>query len=1027
MKRVIITFLCLLCMIQAYSQSFTISGVITDRESNEPLIGAGILVKGAGRGAITDIDGKYSLEVKRGETLVFSYVGYQSTEITVAGQRTLNVSLTVSEANNLNEVLVVGHGSAKRITLTGAVSGIQASELRRVPTSSLQNTLAGKLPGFFSQQRSGQPGKDASDFFIRGVSSLNTDGNKPLIMVDDVEYSYEQLSQINVNEIESISILKDASTTAIYGIKGANGVLVVKTRRGEEGKPVIHVRAEAGGQIPVRTPNFLDSYNTALLVNEARANDGLTKTFTQRDLELFQSGSDPYGHPNVNWYDEIFKKSAMQSNVNVDVSGGTERLKYFVSGGYFSQGGLVRNFDKSGDDVNTGYFYRRFDYRTNLDFSVTNNLTMRLDFSSRFMNINEPSSLNATGEIYNFTAMHPYSAPVLNPDGSYAYLSDVDGYGPTLNARLANEGYTRTRRNDNNILYGVNWKMDWLAKGLSANARMAYSTIDENFRKVSRGKDGYPTYHYDAETGQYTINPNRQYAYSNYALTAGTNQAVKNLDIQASLNYARVFNDVHDVSAMLLYSRQSRTVEHQDEKIPENFQGLTATFSYKYKNKYLIDFNAAYNGTDRFAAGHRYGVFPAVGVGWSISEESFFKDNISFIQLLKLRASYGIVGSDVAMGNRYLYNQKYTEIEKAYNFGSTDVTSNSIIEGALGNDNVTWEKAKKFDIGIDFNAFNRLSFTIDFFYDKRYDQLVTRNDIPQILGVGTSPINVARTSNKGFDGQIGYQDHFGDFNFNTNFVFSYAKNKIEYNAEAQQRYEWLSATGRPIGQPFGYTWIGYYTPEEVDLIRAGAANAPAIPNTDVPIQAGDLKYKDLNGDGVINDFDKGAIGKPNLPNTTLGWTIGGSWKGLSLSLLFQGSFNYSFSVVGTGIEPFKSQFQPLHQKRWTLERYLNGEAIEFPRLTSNPSTVNSAQSYMSDFWLINAWYIRLKTIDLSYQVPVKVLPSWLTNLRVYMNAYNMFTFTSYDKYQQDPEISTNSAGDAYMNQRVFNFGVQLTF
>ena len=258
-------------------------------------------------------------------------------------------------------------------------------------------------------------------------------------------------------------------------------------------------------------------------------------------------------------------------------------------------------------------------------------------------------------------------------------------------------------------------------------------------------------------------------------------------------------------------------------------------------------------------------------------------------------------------------------------------------------------------------------------------------------------------------------------------MFSYAKNKIEYNAEAQQRYEWLSATGRPIGQPFGYTWIGYYTPEDVDLIHAGAANAPAIPNTDVPIQAGDLKYKDLNGDGVINDFDKGAIGKPNLPNTTLGWTIGGSWKGLSLSLLFQGSFNYSFSVVGTGIEPFKSQFQPLHQKRWTLERYLNGEAIEFPRLTSNPSTVNSAESYMSDFWLINAWYIRLKTIDLSYQVPVKVLPSWLTNLRVYMNAYNMFTFTSYDKYQQDPEISTNSAGDAYMNQRVFNFGVQLTF
>ena len=343
---------------------------------------------------------------------------------------------------------------------------------------------------------------------------------------------------------------------------------------------------------------------------------------------------------------------------------------------------------------------------------------------------------------------------------------------------------------------------------------------------------------------------------------------------------------------------------------------------------------------------------------------------------MKIRASYGIVGSDVAMGNRYLYNQIYTATDNAYNFGQSDVTSTAITEGDLGNSSVTWEEAKKFDIGLDFNAFDRFSFT---------------------------------------------------FNFNTNFVFSYANNKVEFNAEAQQRYDWLSATGRPIGQPFGYTWIGYYTPEEVDLIHAGAANAPAVPNTDVPIQAGDLKYKDLNGDGVINDFDKGAIGKPNLPNTTLGWTIGGSWKGLSVSVLFQGSFNYSFSVNGTGIEPFKSQFQPLHQKRWTLERYLNGEAIEFPRLTSNPSTVNSAAAYMSDFWLIDAWYIRLKTIDVSYQVPTKVLPSWLTNLRVYLNAYNMFTWTSFDKYQQDPEIKSNSAGDAYMNQRVFNLGVQLTF
>ena len=411
-----------------------------------------------------------------------------------------------------------------------------------------------------------------------------------------------------------------------------------------------------------------------------------------------------------------------------------------------------------------------------------------------------------------------------------------------------------------------------------------------------------------------------------------------------------------------------------------------------------------------------------------MSEEQWFQNLFGkSVDHFKIRASYGIVGSDVAPGGRYLYKNVY-QGGAGYPFGEgNNQNSGGYREGDLANDHVTWEKAKKFDIGIDLNLFNRISITADYFHDNRYDQLVTRNDIPIIIGAGTAPLNVAKTENKGFDGQISYRDQFGDFGFNTNFVFSYAKNKVVYKAEAQQRYPWLAETGKPIGQEFGYTWIGYYTPEEIALIERGDPAAPAVPNTDVPVQAGDLKYKDLNGDGVINDYDKGAIGKPNLPNTTLGWTIGGTYKGFSLSVLFQGSFNYSFSVKGTGIEPFKSQFQPLHQKRWTLERYLANEEIEFPRLTSNPSTVNSAEAYMSDFWLIDAWYIRLKTIDLSYDFPKKWLPRFCDSLRLYMNAYNLFTWTSYDKYQQDPEISTNTAGDSYMNQRVVNFGVQISF
>ncbi|MDD4992852.1 MAG: TonB-dependent receptor [Paludibacter sp.] len=1033
MKRLIIFIICIQCVALIFAQQFQLKGKVRSTDGEE-LIGVSVSVDGTSKRTVTDIDGNYKLAVNVGDKLKFSYIGFKKENLTVNNQNILNVRLVPDQAG-LDEVVVVGYGKAKRITMTGAVSAINAREIRNIPTSSVQNALTGKLPGFFSQQSSGQPGKDASDFFIRGVSSLNPNGNKPLIIVDDVEYTYDQLQQININEIESISILKDASTTAIYGIKGANGVLVVKTRRGAEGKPQITTRYEVGIQMPVRTPKFLNSYQTAQLVNEAYKNDGLNPIFSDQDLSLFQNGQDPYGHPDVNWYNEVFKKSAYQQNANIDISGGSKSLRYFITGGIFTQNGLVKDFSDSFNQVNTNYFYKRFNYRTNLDFDVTKTLNLRLDMTTRFMNINEPRSVNAVSEIYDFSKMHPYSAPVMNPNGTYAYTYDTEGKKPTLNARLANEGYKRTRRFDSNILFSANQKLDFITNGLSTSLRVAYSSIDENYRQAVRGS--YPTYHYDSRTKTYSIHPDKNYAYGTYLINGDQVQSIKDLNLQAYLNYETKIKDDHNLKIMLLYNRQSRTVDKNDydfaaAQVPANFEGYTGTFGYNFKNKYLADFNMAYNGTDRFGKNNRYGFFPAVAFGYNISQEKFFSENVPNIQLLKLRASYGLVGSDVAFGNRYLYKQVYLK-GSGYNFGeANETTYDSYYEGSLGNENVTWEKAKKFDVGIDMNLFDKLSLTVDYFYDYRYDQLVVKQNIPLMFGIGVSPENIAKTSNQGFDGQISYQTKIGNVDFNTNFVFSYAKNKIIYEAEAEQRYPWLAETGGPIGQPFGYTFIGYYSQADIDKIKSGNKTddgkiAVAVPNTDVPVQAGDLKYKDLNSDGIINDYDKGRIGKPNLPTTTLGWTIGARYKGFSASLLFQSSFDYSFSVVGTGIEAFKSQFQPIHQSRWTQERVDNGESIAFPRLTTNPSTVNSAAAYMSDFWLINALYVRLKTVDLSYQIPDKVLPSNIGSARVYLNAYNLFTFTNYNKYQQDPEIKTNSAGDAYMNQRVINVGVQMTF
>ena len=451
--------------------------------------------------------------------------------------------------------------------------------------------------------------------------------------------------------------------------------------------------------------------------------------------------------------------------------------------------------------------------------------------------------------------------------------------------------------------------------------------------------------------------------------------------------------------------------------MPQKFRGYSLKVGYDYKQKYLFDFNAAYNGSDRFQASQRNGFFPAIGLGWNIAREQFFSNTLPVFSLFKLRGSYGIVGSDVAPGNQYLYNQVYVA-GGGYNFGQNSQGVNTIYEGSLGNSNVTWEKAKKLDIGLDINLLkDKVSITVDYFHDRRYDQLVTRQDVSQILGIGLSPTNVAVTINRGFDGQITYQDRKGLIGYSLGIVFSVARNKILFQAEAQQRYPWLSRTGLPIGQPFGYNFVGFYT--EKDVTNTAVAKPLGT------IHAGDLQYRDINGDGVIDQSDITPIGKPNLPNTTIGVPAKLNYKGFELNVLFQGAFGYSLGLMGNAIEPFQSQFQPIHQQRWTPD---NAATAQFPRLTSNPTTINSPSAYMSDFWLIDAHYIRLKTVEMSYQLPARILPFRINNGRLYVSAYNLVTWSNVTKkYQQDPEVTSNSAGDSYLNQRVLNVGVQIGF
>ncbi|MDP4210267.1 MAG: TonB-dependent receptor [Bacteroidota bacterium] len=1016
MKRYLYIFLLILLISPSVLEAqVKVSGVVKDALG--PLPGVTIKEKGGGGVGITNSDGKFTITLKgTSNVLIFNSIGFLEQERKIKSGQILEVVLQPSD-QSLDEVVVVGYGTAKKLTNTGSVSAIKASQIREVPTSSVQNALTGKLPGFFSQQRSGQPGKDASDFFIRGVSSLNPDGNQPLIIVDDIQYTYEQLSQINVNEIESISLLKDASTTAVYGIKGANGVLVVTTRRGEAGAPKINVRLESGLQTPVKKLHFLNAYESALLVNEAYTNDGLTPKFTQADLDHFKTGDDPYGHPDVNWYDKIFKPSSMQRNGNIDISGGNATVKYFVSGGALSQDGAVRHFNdiyNAGSTVDNNYYFRRFNFRSNLDIQASKNLNVRLDITGRLSQINSPFAGNVVSEVFDFSKIHPYSAPFLNPNDTYAYASDTKDQHPTINSRLASQGYSLERRNDMNVLFGITEKLDAVTKGLSFSSQVAYASVESNTREESR--DEPPSYLYDPASGTYTLHGS-SYTEGSYTLKAYEGVYNNRVNILARLNYDRTFGN-HHFSSLLLYNRESykeKTDDQSSNWIPQNFQGVTFRAGYDYKQKYLIDFNGGYNGTDRFASSKRYGLFPAVSAAYVLSNERFFSERFKFVDLLKFKGSYGLTGSDKVTSNRYLYQQVY-KAGSNYSFGESPTALGSIKEGDLGNLNVTWEKQKELNVGIELNMFkNRISMTWEYFNNLRYDQLMSNQAFPIIAGIGVSPTNIAKVRNHGVDGQLAFRNNIGKFNYSITGVLSYAKNKIIYQAEPSPAYPWLAVTGTSIGQPFGFHCLGFYK-DQADI-----DNSPK-PVTGSKIVPGDLKYQDLNGDGVIDQYDKRAIGKPNLPNTSFGLTLAGNYKGFSFSVLFQGTTGYSLSVTGTGIEPFQSQFQPIHQQRWTVE---NSASAKFPRLSTNPTTINSPSSYMSDFWLKDATYVRLKTVELGYQLPEKVLPFKIKNIRLYLSGYNLLTWTNYSLYQQDPEVTSNTAGDAYLNQRVVNFGVQI--
>ncbi len=1024
--------------VPVFGQGRVVQGVVSDGKENLP--GVSVYEKSVTtNGTSTDANGRYRLTLKgKDGVLVFRSVGYKLAEAQVGGRTNLNFTLE-SDAQGLNEVVVVGYGQQKKVTLTGAVSSVGGREIRENPTASLQNALVGRLPGFFAQQSSGRPGADGATFYIRGVSSFNGN-NRPLIIVDDIEFSYDQFARLDPNEIESLSILKDASTTAIYGVRGANGVVVITTRRGKEGPPQISVRTEFGLSQPTKLPDYLNAYETARLYNQAQINDNAANPsasfkprWTDEDLNHFKNGTDPYGHPDVNWKKVLFKEFSKQYRANIDLSGGTQRVKYFVSAGYLNQDGLLKNYGND-QGVDNNYYHRRYNYRSNLDMAVTKGLDLRLDLYGNFAEVNTPNVGSPSGkndlfyDYSSFLTLAPFAYPVYNPDGSLGFSTWIRNENPSYNVnnvvgRLRYYGYSRNSESNMNVIASAKQKLDFLVPGLSIQGRIAYTSNYTSNRNVNR--DTFPSFIYNPATDTYEPRDPNVYRIRRFFLNYSPNSTARVLNVQALLNYDHTFGK-HHVSGLGLLNRNSNTAANTANAgvynfIPNNFQGYSVRIGYEYAQKYLFQVNAAYNGSDRFVAAKRFGLFPAVSAGWNISEEPFFKNKVPAIDLLKIRGSYGLVGNDALGGNfTYYYQQNYSTGNGpvAADFGYQSNPSTGVIEGTLANNNVTWEKEKKLDLGLEFGVFNSaITGSVGVFDNNRYDILTTRGTVSAIFGQGLPPVNLGKVNNRGVELELGYQGRAGaNFTYNIKGNYSFAKNKVVFRDEPANLYAYQNATGKSIDQPRVYEFIGFYK-DQADIDTSPKPAQKPMP--------GDLKYADLNGDGLINGFDQIVTGYPNLPNTTFGVNAGGRYKNLSFSILFQGARNFTVRGVAESIRQFSSNLTQVHAGAWTPEI---GDAATFPRL-SLLGGISDPLSFPSTFYNISGNYVRLKNVQVNYDLPVGFTKRLgIPQVRVYVNGTNLLTFTGLTKlYQVDPEITSGLDRVNYPPQRLLNLGVSATF
>ena len=1003
-----------------------VSGRVTDA-TGEPLIGVNITIRDIpGLGTITDVNGRYTITMESYQRLVFSYIGYQTKEVLVKEESKVDVTMEEEVIDVLDEVVITGMGSKKKVTLTGAITTVDMNEIKLgSATTNLSNMLAGNIPGLMAMQTSGRPGETTTEFWIRGISTFGA-GRGAYILVDGFERP--NLDDINIEDIESFSVLKDASATAIYGSKGANGVILITTKKGKTGKISIDVKVASSYNKRTITPEFVDGPTYARLANEALITRNQSPLYQPEELELIQSGLDPDFYPNVNWMDILLRDGAWSHRANLNINGGGTTARYFLSGSYTEDQGMYKTDKNISKEYNTNANFRRYNYRMNVDIDITNTTLLKVGVSGTLAKRNHSS---ADGDIWaSMFGYNALSTPIFYSNGYIPAYGQGGQTNPWVNSTM--RGYNESWENNLQSNLTLEQNFDFITKGLRFIGRFGYDTYNSNWISRTRWPQQWKAIARDTSTGDIIW----QEISGASDMHQGSGASGKRREFfEALLTWNRSFHE-HNLSSTLRYTYDMlrKTVDIGDDLkngIAETNIGLAGQVTYNWKNRYFFDFNFGYTGSENFAKQHRWGFFPAYSVAWNIAEEPIVKKALPWVSMFKLRYSHGKVGNDDT-GERFpfLYTIEGGAGGKDYNFGtpSNPVRPGTLHYSQIASPNIGWEVATKDDVGVDIALFNdKFSLTVDYFREERSDIFMVRGYLPEITGLESAPkANVGKALSRGFDGNFSYRHRIGEVDLTVRGNFTYSKNEILERDEELKVYPYQYDRGYRIDQVRGLVALGLF--KDYDDIR----NSPKQTEWG-NVMPGDIKYKDVNGDGVINGGDNVAIGATWKPNFIYGMGLSAAWKGFDINLLFQGAGKSTFNIGGKNVFAFSERSWGNIFKGMLDNRYIDQETADklgipanvniyasYPRL-SYGGNANNQQT--STFWMRNGSYLRLKNIDIGYTLPKELVNKIrLNNVRVYVTGTNLITWSDFKFW--DPEMNSWN-GEKYPLTKSFTIGLNI--